>query len=477
VQPADSSGDDQHALTQKRPPALGTEPLLIHSPWRSCTLAAVSTACLSFAGRARPGTFLKSVAWFSVADLSITACELYIRRELNRAIFKVDSVQPRPAKLWERTPWWTLEDVALYSGGLGLFLTLNPRVIPAVTGWKRFVGAAAVGSAVGTQVNQVMIPSLLGRRPYGARHMEWDIAQGKKQLYHRLQEDGIADASLSRPAQFLLGYYVSNSAFKWLTGHSSKDSQDGRLASSAAEERQNVRRVNEPRETVQFIAEFDKEEMDILGYGKECRRMYKKNADVRDHDALQKHLEHLEKLRITMVTELAYLWEELARKEEILQQTRKDSVEKELLRRELQLLNSMTCAIHMRVAVVEYRVTETYKRLNRIHQNAPTRSASSASVQAVQSDLGADWKKTCRPEHSTEQIRRHLMEKKDQMATMEKWLIEFEKRKDRESVLVHVHAEQIRGRAEALRMNIEATQRLLREFEEQIYRAEFYSEK
>jgi hypothetical protein len=417
------------------------------------------------------------VAWFSVADLLVTACELYTRRELNRAIFKIDSVQPRPAKLWERTPWWTLEDVALYSGGLGLFLTLNPRVIPAVTGWKRFVGVAAVGSAMGIQVNQVMIPFLLGRRPHGARHIEWDIAQRKKQLYHRLQEDGIAGVSLSHPAQFLLGYYASDSAFKWLKGNSSKDSQDGRLTSSVAEQRQNVRRVNEPRETVQFIAEFAKEEMDALDYGKECRRMYKENPDVRDHDALQKHLEHLEKLRITMVTELAYLREESARKEEILQQTRKDPIEKELLRRELQLLNSMKCAVHMRVAVVEYCVTETYKRLDRTHQDAPTRSASLASVQAVQSDIGVDWKKTCRPEHSTERIRRHLMEKKDQMTTMEKWLIEFEKRKDRESVLVHVHAEQIRGRIEALRMNINATQRLLREFEEQMYRAEFYSEK
>jgi hypothetical protein len=419
------------------------------------------------------------VAWFSAADLAVTACELYTRRELNRAIFKIDGVQPTPAKLWERTPWWTLEDVALYSGAFGLLLTLNPRVLPAVTGWKRYAGIATVSGAVGIQANQAIIPALLGRSPYGARRMEWNIAQEKKQVYHRLHHDYTARESLSPPARFLLTYYTSDSAFKWLTGDPSQGNHGGKPTGSAIGQRQAVHSpsTTELRDGVQFVAEFNKEELATLDYGRECRRMYKEDPVSGDQDTLQEHLQHLEKLKATLVTELAYLWDELARKEGVLQQVPKGSIEKGLLRRELQLLNSMTLSIHMRVAVVEYCEAETRKRFSRIEQEASASSVSLASVQAMQSDFGVDWKKTYRPEDSTERIRRHLTEKKDQMAETEKWLLEFDKRKARESVLVHIHAEQIRSRAEALRMNIDATERLLREFEEQIYRAEYYSEK
>ena len=369
--------------------------------------------------------------------------------------------------------------MALYSGVFGLLLTLNPRVLPAATGWKRHVGVVTVSSAIGIQASQAMVPSLLGRSSYGAHRMEWNIAQEKKQLYRRLHQDDIARESLSRPAQFLLTYYTRDSVFGWLTGNSSLGSHGVKSPDSAAGQRQAVHSpsTEKPKEIIEFVARFDREELATRDYGRECRRMYKEDPAPRDQDTLREHLEHLEQLRATTTTELAYLWDELARKEGVLHQAPRNSIEKEMLQRELQLLNSMTLSTHMRVAVAEYCEAETRKRLSLIEREAPASNVSLSTVQVIQSNLGVEWKKTYRPEDSTERIRRHLTEKKDQMAEIEKWLSEFEKRKARESVLVHIHAEQIQSRAEALRMNIDATERLLREFEEQLDRAEYYSER
>lgn len=110
-------------------------------------------------GRALPGTFLKSAAVFGALDLSWTACHTYGLQELNRAVMLLDSMKPKPGKLWERTDGWPTVDDATASGALaGTFLAFSRRVLPGINGWPRWGGLVTVGMAVGYQVGQLLPP-------------------------------------------------------------------------------------------------------------------------------------------------------------------------------------------------------------------------------------------------------------------------------------------------------------------------------
>jgi hypothetical protein len=205
--------------------------------------------------------------------------------------------------------------------------------------------------------------------------------------------------------------------------------------------------------------------------------MYQDDPAANDQDALQEHLEHLVKLKTTNVAELAYLWDELARKELLMYKTPEFTTTKDLLRRELRLLNIWTREVSMRVAVIDYSEAETRKRLGQIQQQEePASSIPKPLTQAMQHELAEDWKKTYSPDISTKWIRRQLENMKQALAEAER-LSGSEKPQAHQSSLVHAyHAKLFRDTAKNLKMNVDATEKLLREFEDQVYRAEFYKD-
>ncbi|KAL6159465.1 hypothetical protein ACJQWK_05826 [Exserohilum turcicum] len=112
-------GEGQLALTRKRPWSLPAQADLVASPFRSSLAAVGFTGFLALCGRSSPGTFIRTVAIFSVADLSVTAAGLYSRRELNRGVFKMENIKPKPGKLWERTNYTSPEDRTMIGGAIG----------------------------------------------------------------------------------------------------------------------------------------------------------------------------------------------------------------------------------------------------------------------------------------------------------------------------------------------------------------------
>jgi len=128
-------GESQHAITGRPPGAIATQRDLIASPWRSSIAAAAVTGGFALVGRSRPGVFLKSAALIGAVDLTCTASGIYGRHELHRGVFKMEGIQPKPGKLWERTKHWTWEDATLGGGVVGAFLALNPRALPGVYGF------------------------------------------------------------------------------------------------------------------------------------------------------------------------------------------------------------------------------------------------------------------------------------------------------------------------------------------------------
>ena len=67
-----------------------------------------------------------------------------------------------------------MDDMCVGGSVLGVLLAVNPRALPGVGGWKRFLGAATVGSAVagtlGFRVFQISPVTKAPHRPMTLRH-------------------------------------------------------------------------------------------------------------------------------------------------------------------------------------------------------------------------------------------------------------------------------------------------------------------
>ncbi|XPS93680.1 hypothetical protein M3J09_003023 [Ascochyta lentis] len=478
------AGDDQHALTRR--PRLGfsaAEPSLIESPYRACLFAALSTAFRSVLGFARPGTFIRSAAVFGLIDGSITACDIYGRQELNRAVFKLDGLEsPKPWKLWERTQQWTLEDATLFGGATGLLLASNPRLLPGASGWARFLGIAITGCAIGSKTGEWAFGK---GPPHQAKRVEWVLATQRRAMYRRLSEDKEAEASLSRFGRSLLMAYTGDSPlmrilskpFQGLGGISNSDSDaaPGHAQQDAKMEalRQMQMQQAHAKPPLVMLAQFEEEELAAPDYDA-GHRQYRMDPTDTDLETLQEHLEQLNKLRASDVKELAYLWQGLAQKEHNLHQLSHDDPEKDLLRRELQLLNSLATHFNTRVAVFTYAQADARKRIDQIRNE----DAASASVVPLpvteETALSNDWIDSYSPQKSAEHIRQRWEHARTSLAHVEHVLSQFDTLKAQGSTNSHANkqAELLRKDVGQMKQNILATERLLKEYEDQIYKVD-----
>lgn len=440
------------------------------------------TALYSILGIARPGTFLKNAAFFGLADGAVTACDIYGRQELNRAVFKLDGLDnPKPFKLWERTKQWTLEDASLFGGATGLLIASNPRLFPGATGISRFFGVTIAGCAVGAKTAEWAF----GRgAPHQAKRVEWVLKMQQRAMYLRLSQDEKAKASLSRFGQALLMSYTGDSPlmrilskpFGGLSGMANPGSvtvvghdHAHHDAQMEAMRQMQIQQAH-AKHPVLMLAEFEEDELAAPDYDG-GHRQYRMDPKDTDLETLQEHLEHLNKLRDSEAKELAYVWQTLAPKEHKMHQLSEEDPEKDLLRRELQLLNSIATHSSARLAIIAYAQADARKRIAQVRDEDP---AAVPSPVAEESILDDNWRETYVPYKTAERIRQRWESARTDAARVDNVLAKFDQLKAQGSTNSYANeqAEALRKDKDQFKQNVVATERLLKEYEDQISKAD-----
>jgi hypothetical protein len=437
----------------------------------------VLTAFLALVGKSQPGTFLKATAYVSAANLSITACQFYGERELNRGVFKLNNIEPKPGKLWERTKHWTVDDTVVGGGLLGTFLALNPRALPGVGGWKRIFGAATVGCAVGGFFGQkylVRVPPPLVSMVHLLRR------QNRSMQYARLKEDTKAQESLSRIGKLALAYYtwpILGISLNPFAGGAQY--RQGGLDGGGQMPFQNAHAGISQQEMDQYThiqIEFSKGELkgpDVEhGY-----RAYKDSLTDRDEADLQDWLERLREVRKVTANEAQYVWQHLAKKELEFYGRLEDDREKDIVRREIQLLNNMASDFAIRDSIFAYHIADAMKRLAQMDRAESTDQNLLLTAKAVQDELPGDWREHYSPHLVTDHVRLNWSRQKELLGFLEQATTMHGDVKPEPGTPGEAHLKSIQENAENMKKNVEATERLLKEFEEQVRRADEHVEK
>jgi hypothetical protein len=224
------------------------------------------------------------------------------------------------------------------------------------------------------------------------------------------------------------------------------------------------------QQPVLMLAEFEKDELAAPDYDG-GHRQYRMDPKDTDLETLQEHLEHLNKLRASEAKELAYVWQTLAPKEHKMHQLSEEDPEKDLLRRELQLLNSIATHSNTRLAIIAYAQADARKRIAQVRDEDP---ASVPSPVAEESLLDEDWRETYVPYKTAERIRQRWENARTDSAQVDHVLAQFDQLKAQGSTNSHANeqAENLRKDQDQLKQNVVATERLLKEYEDQISKAD-----
>jgi hypothetical protein len=453
---------------RRHPDPLVADDRLLSVPRQSALYAAGATAFLAVVGRSRPGVFLKATAYLSAANISITACDAYGRRELNRAVFKLDNIDPKPGKLWERTKHWSVDDAIVGGGLLGTLLALSPRAFPGAHGWKRLFGAATVGCAVGGFVGNTRLAFTQSRLD-SIVHLTDVLVQHSQ--YARLQQDETAKASLSRFGKLVLTLYTwPNLRLPTNNSNGGKSFQAGAMVAGAQAMPLQLTQQQMDRYTLMKV-EFNNGE--LIGPDLEDgQRIYRDTITDRDTSVLQEWLERLEELRKTTASEAEYLWRHLAAKEDTFYQWTQDDAEKDLLRREIQLLNNLASDFALRDAIYGYHIADTLKRLRQIEHVYGGQNVT-GSTPAPQAEPPIDWTNNFSPQLATDHVRTVWTRHRELLGFFEQHLTMRGKMPEPEAgTAAATQLAQLRENAENLKKNVEATERLLKELEDQMQRAD-----
>jgi hypothetical protein len=465
------TGEGQHVVIPRYPDPYVANRKLRRTPTQATITAIGLTALLAIVGKSRPGTFLKTTAYLSAANISISACQLYGEREINRGVFKLDKIEPTPGKLWERTKHWTCDDAVIGGGLLATVLAFNPRALPGVGGWKRLLGVATVGCMLGGMFGDTYIPG--GRSPQMINMIYGLGMKNRMVAYTRLQEDTEAKESLSRVGKLALAWYTSPFTGIRLNPFARGTPQEAETGSFEHSLAAAQRRSQDEMSRITLIQlEFAKGELngpDVEnGY-----RAYREDPTEQNKSALQDWLERLEEVRRTTSTEAQYMWHHLATKEKEFYSIAEEDREKDIVRREIQLLNSIASDFASRDAVLAYHITDAMKRLQHIEKDKESSDQNLLLVtRAVQNDLPADWRENYNPHSVTEHIRTSWSRQKELLGFLEQATslhgdMQLESGSPQEA-----HLKQIKQNAEDMKKNVEATERLLKDFEEQVRRAD-----
>lgn len=472
-------GEGQHPLARHLPEPLPQQPNLALTPVK-ITLGAIGfSGLLALVGRSSPGDFLKITSYLSVANIAAAALDGYGRREINRAVFKMDNIEAKPGKLWERTKHWTVDDMFIGGGVLGTLLAMNPRALPGVGGWRRFLGAATVGSGVVGYYGAIQV---LHNTP-GLSIAKATEDQIRASQYHRLKENSKAQESLSRMGRWAFAYHtwpgwkLRMSPYASASDHPASMTAMGAMGgghhsmSSTADPHTGLTKEEMQKYSLIQI-EFNKGELngpDVEnGY-----RAYKDKITDWDPNALQDYLERLQEIRKQTLLEALYAWHRVRVKEQKFYSLRGDGEEIDIVRRELQLLNNIASDFGCREGILSYHVADTIKRFQQIKHPVP--DIAKFSTARLRQDLPKDWMTHFGPELVTEQVRINWTRQKEMMSLMEQSTAMHKDHEPEPGTPMAAQFQHIREGAENMKKNVIATERLLKEFEEQLRRADEYS--
>jgi hypothetical protein len=442
---------------------------------------------VSIVGYARPGTFLRTVSFCGAVELAYTACDIYARQEINRAVFRADGLNnPRPFKLLERTKQWTSEDLALFGGATGLLIASNPRLFPGVRGISRILGVAIVGWAAGEKTADYAFTT---GQPGQAQRLRWVLEMQRKARYRLLASDEKAKAELSRFGRLWLQMNTGQGILTQILGKSPGGSSSTTTSVGMAGDpghaqeaqtaalREHIKQAH-ANPPILMVTEFDKEELAAPDCERGHRQYCVDPADLNEEE-MQDHLEHLNRLHESEAKELAYVWQILVPKEHKMHQLSEEESEKELLRRELQLLNSTALHSQTRLAVISYAQANARKRLAQIKNEEPTTIAKHPLPSTQSISFQNNWGETYVPHKTVERIRGRWESVRDDLAQVNALLAEWakiEEKGQREGWVIGFDtkkkAEQLITTRDALKLNVEATERLLKEFEDRVVKAE-----
>jgi hypothetical protein len=398
----------------------------------------------------------------------------------------MENIQPTPGKLWERTKHWTSEDATLAGGVLGMFMALNPRALPGVYGFSRFFGAATVGCALGFKVGQAF---LVRMPPPLLQLFDQTVIAAQQKEYQKLQNDDRAKASLSRIGKLALWYHSSSlmgilrsplqvGGVGGMGGMSGGPTQAGHKGSSGPGGGSLAALKAElDRETLVQI-EFKEDE--LAGPDVENGfRAYKDDLKSRDASKVQEWLEQVQNLKKKTGAELQYVWPHLAQREHEFYQHVQEDREKDIFRRELQLLNNMASDLVTRYAILEYHEHDAQKQLQQIIQADPN----GAGLDVISRDITTSYETSQHsagdaqmnydgPTTVTERIRTTWSRQKELLRHLEHSVSQADAMQPEKGTHMAEAAKRLQQDAEQIRKNIEATERLLRWFEERVREAE-----
>lgn len=430
------------------------------------------TGFLALCGRSSPGTFIRTVAIFSVADLSVTAAGLYSRRELNRGVFKMENIKPKPGKLWERTNYTSPEDRTMIGGAIGMLMALNPRALPGAYGVSRFIGAATLGCAFGSKIGQLVFVRV-SEPLLTLLHANDSVL--RMQAYEKLQHDSEARDSLSMAGKLALKYYTSPSlgflryqlALIRGTGDIFDEPQQTKSSTQSPhghESRSSLQAEANKYTVVQV--EFKQSELagpDIeAGY-----RAYKDSLDSRDEGSIRDWLERLQDLKKRVGIEIQFVWKHLAQREHEFYLHVKEDWVKDATRRELQLLNNMAADLVTRYAILEYHEKDAQKRLEQMKQTDPLSPAPITAYETPQHPTVVAQDDYKGLQIVTEQVRTNFSRQKELLAHLQQNNYYFMASHPDEGTPRSEHSKQLQRNSSDMYKNVVATGRLLEWLEEQ----------
>jgi hypothetical protein len=419
------------------------------------------TALLAGVGRSRPGTFLKVSAWLSVVGIADVGLRGYANGEINRAVFKMDNVEPKPGKLWERTKHWTTDDVVISGGVAGAFLALNPKAFPGVGGWKRFLGAATAGCAVGS----FTAPTILRTPPGLSWTTTWRTETQIRTLhYDRLKQDEKAQETLSRSGKWITAFYT-------LPGlRRSSGIADGGFSTTG--DPRATSGQQDTKDHTLVLVEFNNGELNGPDL-EEGIRVYRDRLADRDSKVLQEWLEHLQELWKANSSEARYTRLHLATKEREFYNLQADEKETDIARRELQMLNTLAFSFTLRDVIYAYHIADVQKRLDQMDQKDVPVQDPMLDLPSMRPELPKDWTNRHSPQLAMEQVRLTWTKQKEIVGICEETLaLQTQPGTEHDA-----HFKQVREAMGIMKLNVAATERLLKEYEEKLRRADEYVEK
>lgn len=390
----------------------------------------------------------------------------------------MDKITPEPGKLWERSKHWTTDDATLAGGGLGVLMALNPRALPGAYGISRFLGAATVGCALGYKAGQSFLVRI---NPRLVDLLDSSDKAIRVSLYERLQNDDEAKSSLSTVGKLALKYYTSP-YLRILRDplHLGRTGEAGGMVSGRQRAHPSRSSPHSPALEASLQADANRfaliqiefKEKDLAGPDMEAGyRSYRDDVHSRDDSNIHDWLERIQSLKKQIAIELQVLWKELALKEHEFYLQRDETRERDVFRRELQLLNNMTSDLATRYAILDYYQADAHKQLHQMKQTDSVLPPPVAAVEVTQQLVEGAQREYHGPQIVAELVRLNWTRQKEVLYHLEHTISQYEALPS-EAMGASEQIKQVKQNAEDLRRNIEATERLLQWFEAKIREAD-----